>query len=218
MPTTSNNQPPVDIQDEITTDQTNTMPTTSNNQPPVDIQDEITSVAQQLATIESKYIEIYKAKFLEFKNSNDEQLACPSTLTKRQREILHQLAEELKLNHITKGNYKSKILYIYKSQFNIPNQRKDEIISQQLQVQANVPIPMHQNVLDVVAAAANSNSSSQAPDIATKKKPGRPRKNNLASTQPTTSTITDSISPRLLSQQPPSSNNSNIYNLRKRKA
>ncbi len=103
-------------------------------------------------------------------------------MTNYQRELLHKLADELKLNHKSRGNHKSKTLYINKSNLNVPNLRNDERISQQLQVLTNASIPIHQNFFEVVSSVAPTTSSAannevQQPTVSRTKKRGRPPKN-----------------------------------------
>jgi hypothetical protein len=51
---------------------------------------DLSTVSQQMAEFEAKFIEMYKAKFLEFNDGHEEQIACPSSLTNYQRELLHK--------------------------------------------------------------------------------------------------------------------------------
>ena len=63
----------------------------------------------------------YRLILEEFINGTDQQFACPPTLTKEQREIVHQLADELNLKHESKGNWRRRILFVYKTEFINPN-------------------------------------------------------------------------------------------------
>ena len=152
----------------------------------------------------------YKLILEEFIKSADQQFACPSTLTREQRAIVHKLATELGLNHETKGNWRRMILYIYKGQLNMHIQRNSQAISSALNNIATTSQQINQNVLDVIAAGP-SVSEPLDPSKTAKKKRGRPPKS--AQTQPTSSTgVVAASSTNLASTQAP-----RRYPLRNRK-
>jgi hypothetical protein len=92
----------------------------------------------------------------EFINGTDQQFACPPTLTKEQREIVHQLADELNLKHESKGNWRRRILFVYKTEFINPNPRGFQLVYNALQSRTLLPQLVNQNVMDVVNAPASS--------------------------------------------------------------
>ena len=59
-----------------------------------------TATASSKADFETEY----KLILENFLNSTEQQYACPSSLTKDQRAIIHKLASDLNLNHESKGN------------------------------------------------------------------------------------------------------------------
>ena len=95
-------------------------------------------------------------------------------MTKDQSALVHKLATELNLKHESKGNRRRTILYIYKDQLNIPNQRNSQVISFALHNIASTTQPINQNALDIISTGASGNTS---PDEGEKRKRGRPPKN-----------------------------------------
>jgi hypothetical protein len=125
----------------------------------------------------------------EFVLSSEEQFACPSTLTTKQRAIVHKIATDLNLKHESKGNWRKMTLFIYKNQFNRPSQRGSQATATALQNIAAPSQQINQNVRDVVNAdliELNTElNDAQAISARVPKKRGRPPKQT---TQPSTST------------------------------
>jgi hypothetical protein len=117
----------------------------------------------------------YRLILEEFINGTDQQFACPPTLTKEQREIVHQLADELNLKHESKGNWpRRRILFVYKT-----NPRGSQLVSNALQSRTLLPQLVNQNVMDVVNAPASSRTENiPAETQAVRRKRGRPPKNS----------------------------------------
>ena len=160
-----------------------------------------TATASSKADFETEY----KLILENFLNSTEQQYACPSSLTKDQRAIIHKLASDLNLNHESKGNWRKMTLYIYKTELIPSSQRSSQVTSRALQEITSSPQHINQNVLDVVSAS-EAVASSSAP-VQVPKKRGRPPKSG---TQPSASNEVE-----FASTQP--SNSTERYNLRKRK-
>ena len=160
-----------------------------------------TATASSKADFETEY----KLILENFLNSTEQQYACPSSLTKDQRAIIHKLASDLNLNHESKGNWRKMTLYIYKTELIPSSQRSSQVTSRALQEITSSPQHINQNVLDVVSAS-EAVASSSAP-VQVPKKRGRPPKSG---TQPSASNEVE-----FASTQP--SNSTERYNFRKRK-
>ena len=109
--------------------------------------------SSEVASTTNEFTNEYRLILDEFLKSNEQQYACPSSLTKEERCIVHKLADEMNLQSQSKGNWKKKILYIYKNQLNLQDQRNSQAISTALQRISSISQPINQNVLDVVDAA-----------------------------------------------------------------
>jgi hypothetical protein len=70
---------------------------------------------------------------------------CPSTL-----------ADELNLKHESKGNWRRRILFVYKTEFINPNPRGFQLVYNALQSRTLLPQLVNQNVMDVVNVPASS--------------------------------------------------------------
>jgi hypothetical protein len=162
-------------------------------------------------------ISFYRPKLDRFIEGDDEQFICTSDLSKEQREVVHNLAEELGLHHESKGNWRRKTLYIYKTQLTLPASRRSQAISTALQNQARshqaASQHANQNVMDVVEAALADVMPDAVP--AQTRKRGRPPK-QISSTQATTVGLTRTTTTTSSSSQPTSSTNTR-YNFRNRK-
>ena len=127
----------------------------------------------------------------------------PSSLTKDQRAIIHKLANDLNLNHESKGNWRKMTLYIYKTELIPSSQRSSQVTSRALQEITSSPQQINQNVLDVVSAS-EAVASSSAP-VQVPKRRGRPPKSG---TQSSASNEVEFASTQPLTER---------YNFRKRK-
>jgi hypothetical protein len=138
---------------------------------------------------EADFTTEYRLILEEFVLSSEEQFACPSTLTTKQRAIVHKIATDLNLKHESKGNWRKMTLFIYKNQFNRPSQRGSQATATALQNIAAPSQQINQNVRDVVNAdliELNTElNDAQAISARVPKKRGRPPKQT---TQPSTST------------------------------
>ena len=67
---------------------------------------------QQVANSQVEFETQYRSILNDFIASNEPQFACPSTLTKDQRKIVHKLASDFQLKSESKGNWKKKTLFI----------------------------------------------------------------------------------------------------------
>ena len=138
---------------------------------------------------EADFTTEYRMILEDFVLSSEEQFACPSTLTTKQRAIVHKIATDLNLKHESKGNWRKMTLFIYKNQFNRPSQRGSQATATALQNIAAPSQQINQNVRDVVNAdliELNTGlNNAQAISARVPRKRGRPPKQT---TQPSTST------------------------------
>ena len=158
---------------------------------------------------QQEFIEYYTNIFQQLIDSNDQQFACPPELTDQQRHLLHNLAEDMHLKHKTIGNYRKKVLHVFKNELSTQIQRNSQAIALQLQSNTNVIQRMNQNVLDVVANSGPTTSSAtlaaSQPTSNLPKRRGRPPKNQISS-QPITTEIATTQE----------NNKVHTYNLRRR--
>ena len=81
------------------------------------------------------------------------------------------LSEELGLKHESRGNWRSKTLYIYKDTLNIPFHRNSQVTSAALTAKATVPQQNNPNVMAVIASGASQAESASAQPKRRSKKP-----------------------------------------------